>query len=462
MSGPVPARPGNARPMSLTEDPILQLTRRIAIPASVGLFFNTMFNFVDTYCAGLLSTDALAALSVSFPIFFLVLSFGSGLSQGTTALVASALGAKDEGQARHVFAQALLVAIFGGLLLTVAGWLAAPALFGFLGAEGAYLEAALAYMNVILAGSVFFVLQMALNAALNAEGQTRTYRNFLIAGFFANCALNPVLMWGWFGLPAMGVGGIALATVLVQIAGCVMLWRAVRRAEFGHHLKRSLFRPNATLLARIGGQAVPASLNMLTIRLGIFVITWFVKHFGKEAVAAIGIATRIEQIILMPAIGLTTAVLSLVGQNHGAGLPHRVRETWVMNAACGAGLMVAGGVVVFFTRELAMRQLTGDPAVVAHGANYLVIAALTLPAYPILFTTVFLFQGLKRPAYGLWIGLYRQVAAPALVFHLLAFTLGWGLWGVWWGICLVTWSAALFALWWGWREVRQERLSGAA
>lgn len=429
------------------------LTRRIAIPASVGLFFNTMYNFVDTYCAGLISTDALAALSLSFPVFFLVLAAGSGLSQGSTALLASALGAKDREGARHVYAQALLFALVLGVALMIAGWIAAPFLFRFFGAEGEYLQAALAYMNVILSGSSFFLLQMAVNTALAAEGETRIYRNYLIAGFFANCLLNPMLMWGWFGLPPMGVAGIALATVFVQIGGCVMLWRAMRRRELGSGLRRVHFHPDFPILRGIAGQAIPAALNMLTVALGIFVITWFVKHFGKEAVAAIGIATRVEQIALMPAIGLTTAVLSLVGQNHGAGLPHRVRQTWVLNTAYGAGMMLLGGLLVFFGRHAAMRQMTEDPVVIGHGADYLVIAALTLPAYPILFSTVFLMQGLKRPMYGLWMGLYRQIGAPILVFQALAFGLGWGLWGVWWGICVVTWSAAIFAVWWGWRTV---------
>jgi putative MATE family efflux protein len=440
--------------LSLTEDPIPLLTRRIAIPASVGFFFNTMFNFVDTYFAGKISTDALAALSLSFPVFFLVMAAGSGLSQGTTALMAGSLGARDVGLARRYFAQAILFALIAGCGLTVAGWLAAPSLFRLLGAEDDYLRVALAYMNVILGGSVFMILQMTLNAALSAEGNTKPYRNFLIVGFFANCVLNPILMWGWLGLPAMGVAGLALATVIVQIGGCVMLYRQVRANEHYRALPAHLFRPNFALLRGIAGQAVPAGLNMLTVALGIFVITWFVKHFGKEAVAAIGMATRIEQIVLMPAIGLTTAVLSLVGQNHGAGLPHRVREAWLTNIRYGAFLMAAGGVIVLAGRGFAMRQLTGDPLVIQHGVDYLAMAAITLPAYPILFCTVFMLQGLKRPAYGLWMGLYRQVAAPMVVIHLLTFALGWGLWGVWWGIFLVTWSAALFALWWGWRAVK--------
>jgi Na+-driven multidrug efflux pump len=195
---------------------------------------------------------------------------------------------------------------------------------------------------------------------------------------------------------------------------------------------------------------------MLTVALGVFVITWFVKFFGKEAVAAIGIATRIEQIVLMPTIGLNAAVLSIVGQSHGAGLPHRVREAWVTNVKAGAGLMVLGGLLVWLFREPAMRFFTHDATVVGHGRDYLLIASVTLAAYPILFVTVFAMQGIKRPAYGLWIGIYRQIVAPLLVFSTLAFGLGWGLWGVWWGISLVTWSAALFALGWGmWRIGRE-------
>jgi len=440
------------QPLSLTTDPIPQLIWRIALPMSVGMFFNTMFNVMDTLCAGWLGTESLAALSLSFPLYFVVFAIGSGISQGTTALLANALGAGDAAEARRVFAQSLLFVTVAGVLLSIMGWLAAPWLFRLLGAEGSYLSTVLDFMNVILAGSVFFLLPMILNSALSAQGTTWVYRNFLIVGFVANIVLNPVLMWGWTGLPAMGVSGIALATVLVQMGGGVFLWLHVKKADFCHDLRRVDFKPNLQVLWRIAGQAVPAALNMLTISLGVFVITWFVKHFGKEAVAATGIATRVEQIVLMPAIGLNAAVLSIVGQNHGAGLPHRVREAWVTNVKIGAGLMLIGGLLVWLLREPAMRMFSQDPIVIGHGRDYLLSSSLTLAAYPILFVTVFAMQGIKQPAYGLWMGLYRQLIAPVIVFHALAFTLGWGLWGVWWGICIVTWSAALFALGWGWRK----------
>jgi putative MATE family efflux protein len=441
------------RALALTTDPIAELTWRIAAPMSLGMFFNTMFNVVDTLCAGWLGTDSLAALALTFPVFFIIIAVGSGISQGSTALIANAIGAGETGEARHVFAQSLVFAVAAGLLLSGAGWFAAPWLFRQLGAEGTYLQTVLAFMNVTLAGSVFYLLPMVINSALSARGDTRPYRNFLFGGLVANVVLNPVLMWGWTGLPAMGVGGIALATVLVQIGGTVFLWRCAMKSELLHGLKRGDFRPDPAVLRRVAAQAVPAALNMLTVAFGVFVITWFVKQFGKEAVAASGIATRIEQIVLMPAVGLNVAVLSIVGQNHGAGLPHRVREAWLTNIKFGAGSMILGGLLVWAVREPAMRLFTQDATVIRHGRDYLLCSAFTLAAYPILFVTVFAMQGIKRPAYGLWIGLYRQIAAPLVVYHALAFTLGWGLWGVWCGISIVTWSAALFALGWGWTRI---------
>ena len=437
-----------SRSLSLTTDPIPRLTWQIALPMSIGLFFNTMFNVVDTYCAGWLGTEALAALSLSFPVFFILIAIGSGISQGTTALLANALGAEDPKDARLVFGQALFFATAAGLVLSVLGGFVAPWLYRQLGAEGSYLATSLAYMNVILAGGIFFLLPMVLNSALSAAGDTLPYRNFLIAGFVANLGLNPLLI-----SLGLGVGGIALATVLVQMGGAAYLWSHVRKSEAYADFSWPEVKPVRAVLVRLAGQAVPAALNMLTIAIGIFVITWFVKHFGKEAVAASGISVRIEQILLMPAIGLNVAVMSIVGQNYGAGKLDRVREAWITNVKFGAGMMIIGGLIVFLVRDPAMRLFTDDPLVISHGRDYLLTASLTLAAYPILFVTVFALLGIKRPVYGLIIGIYRQLVAPVIVFHTLAFTLGWGLWGVWWGICFVTWSAALVTLVVGARKI---------
>ncbi|BDV44169.1 MATE family efflux transporter [Geotalea uraniireducens] len=431
---------------NLINDPIPELLRRLAVPVGVGFFFNTMFNVVDTFYGGLISTRALAALSLSFPLFFIILALGAGTSMGATALIGHALGAGRRDEAELYAAQVLSFGLLHALLLTGGGLLAAPAVFTLLGASGEYLDMALAYMNVLFAGALFFIGNYALNAMLNASGDTHSFRNFLVAGFFLNLALDPWFLYGGAGLPRMGLAGIALATVVIQAGGNCYLLARVRRTGLLSHRSWALLRPRRATFRRLFGQGFPASLNMLTVALGIFVITWFLGRFSKEAVAAYGIGTRIEQIVLLPAMGLNVATLSLVAQNFGAGKPERVRRTVRTAIRAGLLLMVGGTVLVLLAAEPLLRLFSRDAQVVAIGAVFLRIEALVLGAYVILYVNNSALQGLQKPAFALWIGLFRQLVAPVAVIWLLAFRLGWGLLGIWWGTFMVTWLAAGISL----------------
>ena len=440
--------------MDLLKDPIPTLVRRIAIPASVGFFFNTMFNVVDTYFAGMISTHALAALSLSFPIFFIIIAMGSGISQGSTALIANAIGAGDEPLAHHYSVQSISFGAIFAILLMGLGWFVAPLLFRLLGADGNYLAISLAYMNVIFAGTLFFLLQSILNASLNALGDTRTFRNVLISGFFLNVVLDPWFLFGGLGVPEMGIRGIALATVVVQFLGCLYLMWRVSHTHLWKAIHLSEFCPNARAFIDIAKQGFPASLNMVSVAAGIFVITWFVSRFSEEGVAAYGIATRVEQIFLLPTIGLNIAVLTLTGQNNGARLYERVGQIWRTALKYGIAMMVVGGIAVYILARPLMGLFSADEQVVTIGSEYLGIAAVTLCSYVILYPTVYMLQGLKRPMYAIWIGLYRQIVAPCLVFYVLAFWMDWKLHGIWWGVFLVTWSAAVITYFYGKRVLR--------
>lgn len=441
--------------MHLTQDPIGTLIRQLAIPASVGFFFNTMYNVVDTWYAGRLSTDALGALSISFPVFFLLIAISGGLSQGATALMANALGAQEPAEASQLAVQAGLLGACLGVLLTAVGLLLSPTLFGILGASGPYLQIALDYMNTIWMGTLFFIGQSMVNAALQAQGDTATYRNQLIAGFFMNLLLNPWFMYGGLGVPAMGIGGIALATVLIQLIGLIYMISKLMKTALAWPIRLEAWRPKWGTWRALMAQGLPASMSMMTVAAGIFIITWFVSFFSQEGVAAYGIATRIEQILLLPTIGLNVAVLTLVGQNHGAGRWDRVREIRQTSLKIGLAMMLAGGGLLYLMAEPAMGWFTPDTEVRTLGSDYLRIASITLCAYVILFQTVFMLQGIKRPMMSLWIGLYRQILAPMLVFYGLAFGLDWKLDGIWWGIFGVTWSAALFSFFYGNGVIKQ-------
>jgi putative MATE family efflux protein len=430
----------------LTTAPIPELIRRLAIPAGTGFFFNTMFNVVDIWYGGRLSTTALAAMSLSFPVFFILLAIGMGISTGTTALIGNALGRGARDEARQYILQALSFALLNALALSAMGLTFSPHIFKFMGADGEYLSLAMSYMNVIFIGTPFFLLNFVMSAILNSHGNTITYRNFLISGFFLNLLLDPWFMYGGLGVPPFGLPGVALATIAIQCMGNFYLFANLSRTGAVTSFTLRELRPQLHYYRQLFGQGFPAAMNMLTVSLGIFIITWFVGKFGQEAVAAYGIATRVEQIALLPVMGLNISTLALTAQNYGAGRLNRIRQVLAVSLRYGFMLAFSGTIAALsFTSEL-MHFFSKDAAVVTIGIKFLRIEAFVFPAYVLLYICTSAMQGIKRPTFALWIGLFRQIAGPFLVFHFLTTVLGWGIMGIWWGIFTVTWSAAVIVV----------------
>ncbi|MGA6925938.1 MAG: MATE family efflux transporter, partial [Desulfosarcina sp.] len=342
--------------------------------------------------------------------------------------------------------QSVSFTIILSMILMLAGLFSAPYLFSILGATGSYLEISLTYIDVIFYGLVFFSLNFVFNAILTAQGDTKSFRNVLIIGFFLNLVLDPWFIYGGLGLPALGLAGVAWATILIQLFSA--LFMGVRVIRSGLICKEcwAMFVPRPQVFADIAKQGFPASLNTMSIAIGIFIITWFLSNYGQAAVAAYGIATRVDQIALLPIMGLTTATLTLIGQNNGAALHDRCREVYRLSLLYGIAITTVSMIIVFFFPRTIMRLFTEDSAVLDIGAFYLKISAFIYWAYIILFVSVAALQGLKRPLFAIWIGLYRQIVAPTIAFYALASLLGWGLKGIWWGIFLVTWSATIFTL----------------
>jgi len=441
------------KPLDFTSSHIPSLIRKLAVPASVGFIFNTLFNVVDTYWGGKISTSALAAMGLTFPVFFIILSMGIGMGTGTTALVSQSLGAGQKDEANKFGFQAVTFSIINSVFLTIIGWIIAPSLFLILGASNEYLHIAVQYMNTILSGTVFFLINSILNSLLTARGDTKTYRNYLIIGFFLNVILDPWFIFGGYGLPALGIRGIGISTVLIQVVGTIYMIYITRKRKIFEHARFEKFIPERKYFAALFGQGFPASLNMLTVAIGIFVITYFASQFGKEAVAAYGIATRIEQIALLPSIGLNIAALTLAGQNMGAGLPERVFESWKLNIRYGLMIISIGVVSVAIFAHQLINAFTTDLKVIEIGAEYLHIAVLFFYAYVFLNISVSTLQGMKKPLYAIFVGAYRQFVVPLPLFLFLAIYLQWGTKGIWWGIFIANWSAAIFTFFYTRRQI---------
>ena len=428
----------------LTKD-ITTLIKQIAIPSSIGMFFNTMYNVVDTFYAGLISTQAIAALSLSFMIFFLIIGFGYGLSSAITALLGNAFGKKRYKLASIYAHKGLLFVPIVGIFLSIIGYFASPALFVLLGASDEYLQTSIDYINPILFGTVFFMFNFSLNSILVAQGDTKTYRNTLIFGFFANLALNPLFIYGFLFIPAMGIKGIAIATVLIQVINMFYMFYKVLQTKIIHFEKVEYFLPNLRVYKLFLNQGLPISLSMLTMAFGSLILTYFVSHYGMQAVAGYGIGYRVEQLMLLPALGLNTAVLTLVSNNFGAKKYDRVIEVLKTSLKYGFIISTVGIIILTVLGRFIISLFDSNEIVVNFGVDYLLVEIWIFYAYVALFICVSTLQGIKQPKMILYIALYRQIVAKLIIAYVIVKYFELDFIYLWFGILFMIYSAAIFA-----------------
>lgn len=421
--------------MDLRHDPIPALIRKIALPASLGMLFSVLMGVVDTFYAGMLSATALAALSLAGPVFFLVITVGIGVGQATNALVGNELGADRPEHAQRLAFQSISFASIITVLGSILALWQLPALFALMGGEDPYLEPATSYMSVVLVGSALYSLAVVFNSVLNTRGDTRSYRNAQFVGVLANIVLDPLFMFT-FGL---GVTGVAIATILIQLGVVAYLYGKVVKLDFMRSPTVSDLIPEPKLFLAIAKQSVPITLSMMLVAVGSIIIVAYVSHYGEAAMAAYGIALRIEQIILLPVIGINIAALSLTGVNYGAKLITRVKSTYSTGVTYAVTLMVLGAIPLVFFGETLMQIFTDDASVVEIGTNYLLIEALILPAYAVTFLSNAVLQGLKQPMYALYCNIFRQVVLQLLFFYLVVDVFDMDIINLWLAVFAANW-----------------------
>jgi len=403
-----------SKKLNLTKDPIWYLLRKVTIPASVGSLFQTFYNLVDTWFAGRISAEAIGAIAKSFPIYFVIIAVGVGIGAATNASIGNLLGAKKTNQASLLVAQSVVFAIIISIIVTLFGLNASNFLLSVMGSDPQSIILTREYLDIIFYGTFIVMIQISLNGTLNAQGDTKSYRNVLIFSFFLNIILNPIFIWGYGFIPAFGIAGLAIATVISQLIGTIYLAYKVNSCKLRKYLYTQCFIPKLDLLRDLFSQAVPIMFSMLFIGVGIFNILYFIGQFGELATAGYGAALRVEQVFLLPVIGLNTAVLSIGGQNFGAKEYYRIKELYSKALLFGSSFMAVAGVILFFGAEFFVSQFTNNAEAIYHGAIYLKIAALIGPVYPVFFITTAVFQALKKPIYSLYLSILRLTALPFL------------------------------------------------
>ena len=368
-----------ARPLpNLTRGSILRALLRLAVPIVFANLLQTAYQLIDTFWVGRLGAAAVAAVSLSFPVIFFLISLGLGMAIAGTILVSQYQGRGDRVAVNKVSAQALVGVLLLSLVLAVAGYYGATYVVMFLGAAPDVLPLASVYLKISFVGLPFLFAYIIFQSLMRGVGDASTPLWIVSGTVVLNFFLDPLFILGIGPVPAMGVSGAALATVITQgLAAVVGLWMLFS-GRYGIALRLHNLKPDFALLWRLLRLGAPAGIEQSTRALGLMLMTILVSGFGTVTLAAYGIGVRMLSFVIIPALGLSQATSALVGQNVGALKLGRAERTAYLSAAIGFGVLSAIGVIgFFFARPIVTVFVPDSPAVIDQATTFVQITALT-------------------------------------------------------------------------------------
>lgn len=406
---------------------------RLALPMLLGITAIILFNVVDTYFVGQLGPLPLAAMGFTFPVVFVVISISMGLGIGATSVISRAIGEGDHQRVRRVTTDSLALALVLVLCAAGFGLLTMDPVFSAMGAPRDLLPLIRDYMTPWYLGVGLLVIPMVGNSAIRATGDTRTPSVVMIVAGLVNAVLDPLLIFGLGPFPRLELTGAALSTVLsYAVAFVAALWLLRRREMLD--LRHPGLRTALASWGAILHVGLPAAATNLLVPLCAAVLTRMVSGHGPDAVAAFGVAGRLESLAMIGIGALATALTPFVGQNFGAGNHQRVRRG-VRQASLMA--LVWSGAATLLLMLLA-RPVAGlfseDPAVVLAVVEYLWVVPLSYGLYGVAQLVNATFNAVNRPL--------SSAALIVLRLFVLAVPLAylgsrwWGLVGIFYGMGL--------------------------
>lgn len=362
-----------------------------SMPMLAGSALQTGYSIVNAVWVGRgLGKTAMAAVTESFPIFFILMAVAFGLTMAANILASQSYGAKDWPQLKRVVNNSLILTTAVGIAFTLGGHAAAEQLLRLIKTPAEVLPMATEYMRIFVWAMPFMFWGFLIASLLRGTGDSTTPLYFQAVFVALTVVLDPLLMFGWLGFPKLGLNGTAVATIITNAGAVVSMLVYL-------HLKHHTLAPDwphiradwdtTWLTLRIG---VPSMVQQSLVSIGAMVIIGLVNAYGENGAAAYGAAMRIDQIAFMPALTVGMAVSTLAGQNIGAGEHERVKEVFRWGLVLSCGITLACSALVVSIPGFILRAFLKDPVVIAVGVQYLRIVG---SAY-ILFAVMFVANGI--------------------------------------------------------------------
>jgi putative MATE family efflux protein len=388
----------------------------MALPIGAGMLAQTLYFLIDLYFVAQLGDTALAGVGAAGIAMFVVMAMTQTLGVGTMALVSQAVGRKDPADADLVFNQSMALAGVCTVGTLIGGYLLSGCYMRIVGADAATAEAGATYLYLFLPGLALQYVNIVMMSGLRGTGVVQPTMIVQIVTVLLNALLAPILIAGWLTGRPMGVAGAGLASTISVAVGALLLAMYFQRLEKYIHFRPATWRPRLAVWARMVNIGAPAGGEFAFMFVFMAVIYWVIRDFGAPAQAGFGLGTRLMQSIFLPAMAIAFATGPIAGQNFGAKLYPRIRETFRSAATISVILMVAITLLCQWRPEWLVRGFTDEPEVVEVASHFLRLISFNFAASALIFTCSGIFQGLGHtwPALGSTASRVVTFALPAI------------------------------------------------
>jgi len=394
---------------------------KLALPVVIAMVVQVMYNIVDTAFVGRLGVDAIAALTFSFPLFFILISLNSGIGIGMSSRISRYLGSKDKEGAENTAVHGVLISLAFALIVFIIGNLTLKPLFLLFGATETVLNLAMGYMSVILLSVFVLFPSFVLSSIFSAQGDTKTPMKIHIFALVCNIILDPIFIY----VLGYGVVGAAIATLISFFLALILFIYYIKKKSY-LHVSLKCFGFSFPLVKQIFAVGAPASFMMLLMSFYMMFINRFMAYFGVDYVASFGIVSRLETVAIMPIVAMSMAIITLVGMFFGAKRFDLLEEISWYGLKIAVVFTSAIGLVFFIFPSLFLRIFTPDEALLGIGSAYLRINIFTFPLMAISMLTSRILQGMGYGLPGFIINFVRVFIFAVPLAYLFVFILGYG------------------------------------
>ena len=394
---------------------------KLAFPMIIAMVVQVMYNIVDTAFVGRLGAESIAALTFSFPLFFILIAVNSGLAVGMSSQISRYLGAKKKKEAENVAMHGILISVIVAFAVFLIGTPFLKPMFLLFGATGNVLTLAIEYMSIILIGVIFMFTTFIFSNVFSSQGNTRIPMFVQVTALLLNIVLDYVFIF----LLGFGVKGAAIATTISFFIGMVMFIVLVQTKSY-LHIRRKSFKFSFPILKETFRIGIPASMMVLIISFYMMFLNKFMAHFGTEYVAAFGISTRLESVAVMPIVALSMSGLTLVGMFYGAKRNDLVKYISKYTIKIGVIFTSITGLIIFLAPQFFLRIFTPEDTIVNIGIPYLRLDVFTFPMMAVGMNISRIMQALGHGLPGFVISLVRVFIVAVPLAYLFVFVLGMG------------------------------------